>query len=187
MEIKGHPAVVPGDVSFTTGGFPSFRCPVHGASCVLAEADDKEITFTVLDPEKGRKNEIAKISAEVDFMSWDLSPDGTRIVLTKFDPKTSDVQIVPVEGGTPQKFSIKGWTQIAWVSWAADGKSLFVSSLSSRGTSVVHVSLTGDAKLMSKWVWNYASIYPSPDGHSLALGPLITNANAWLIPNFPGK
>ncbi len=40
-------------------------------------------------------------------MNWDLPPDGTRIALTKFDPKTSDVQIIPVEGGAPQKFSIK--------------------------------------------------------------------------------
>lgn len=187
MEVKGHPATVAGIVEWTVGGFPSFRCPVHGTSCVLAEADEKQITFTAFDPEKGRKNEIAKISAETDAMNWDLSPDGTRIALTKFDPKAGEVQIVPVDGGAPQKFSINGWTQIGWVAWAADGKSLYVSSFSSRGNSVVHVSLTGDAKLMSKWVWDFVSIYPSPDGHSLALGPVITNANAWIIPNFPSR
>jgi serine/threonine protein kinase len=29
--------------------------------------------------------------------------------------------------------------------------------------------------------------YPSPDGHSLALGSVIINANAWIIPNLPDR
>ncbi len=189
LEIKGHPGIIAGGyVEATVGGFPAFRCPTRaGAPCVLAEADEKQITFTAFDPEKGRKNEIAKIPAEVDAMNWDLSPDGTRIALTKFDFKAGEIQIVPVAGGATQKLSVKGWTQIGWVAWAADSKSLYVSGFSSRGTSVVHVSLTGDAKLLLKSVWDFISIYPSPDGHALALGPVITNANAWIIPNFPNK
>ena len=189
MDIKGHPGIVSGGfIGETVGGFPSFRCPQHaGAPCVLAEGEDKQITFTAFNPEKGRVNEIAKIPAEVDSMNWDLSPDGTRIALTKFDFKTGDIQIIPVAGGSTQTISVKGWTQIGWVAWAGDGKSLFVSCFSSRGTSVVHVSLNGDARPLLKSVWDFTSVYPSPDGHSVALGPVITNANAWIIPKLPDR
>lgn len=189
MEIKGHPAVASaGFVEATVGGFPSFRCPARaGASCVLAEADDKQITFTAFDPQKGRTSEVAKVPAKADFSAWDLSADGASIVLATFDFKASDVQIFPVAGGKPQKFSVNGWTQIVAVAWAADGKSLFLASASSRGTAIVRSSLTGDAKLVLKSVWEIQSIYPSPDGHSLALGSVIINANAWIIPNLPDR
>ena len=189
MEIKGHPAVASaGYVEATVGGFPSFRCPTRaGASCVLAEADDKQITFTAFDPQKGRINEVARVPGKVDFSAWDLSADGASVALATFDFKTGDVQIFPVAGGNPQKFSGNGWTQIVAVAWAADGKSLYLASASSRGTAILRSSLTGDAKLVLKSVWEIQSIYLSPDGHSLALGSVIINANAWIIPNLPDR
>ena len=88
-----------------------------------------------------------------------------------FDYKVADVQIVPLNGSAPQKFSVMPWTELVAVAWAADGKSLFLASYSSRGTSIVHTELTGASKPLFKSSWDIFALTASPDGHSLAFWP----------------
>lgn len=189
MDIKGRAGVVAStDPIDTTGGFPSFRClPKANTACVLAEAVDQQLVFTAFDPVQGRKAELAKVEADKDFARWDLSPDGTRVALSVFDYKAADVQILPLTGGAPQKLSALPWTELVAVAWAADGKSLFLASSSSRGTTIVHTDLAGKSKLLFKTSWDIFTLEPSPDGHYLAFGPLITSANAWTVASFPRK
>jgi Tol biopolymer transport system component len=155
---------------------------------VLAEADDQQLVFTSFDPAQGRKADLAKAPADPDRASWDLSPDGSRVVISEFDYKAGDVQIVPLSVGTPQKLSAMPWTELAAIAWAADGKTLFLASYSSRGTAIVRMDLNGKTKqLFKEPAWDIFSLVPSPDGHTLAFGPVITSANAWTIPSFPAK
>lgn len=190
MDIRGHPGVFAGgDPTNTVGGFPSFRCPSHGsAGCVLAEKGENQIVFTAFDPLQGRKAELVKVPGDPEAASWDLSPDGSLVALSAFDYKAGDLQIVPLAGGTPQKLTAMPWTELVAAAWAADGKSLFLASYSSRGTSIVRMPLTGGPKLLFKQPsWDIFSLLPSPDGRYLAFGPVITNANAWTIASFPRK
>jgi Tol biopolymer transport system component len=189
MDLKGHPGILAGtDPTNTVAGFPSFRCVSHPATCVLAEADDQQLVFTSFDPAQGRKADLAKAPADPDRASWDLSPDGSRVVISEFDYKAGDVQIVPLSVGTPQKLSAMPWTELAAIAWAADGKTLFLASYSSRGTAIVRMDLNGKTKqLFKEPAWDIFSLVPSPDGHTLAFGPVITSANAWTIPSFPAK
>jgi Tol biopolymer transport system component len=190
MEIKGHPGIFSGgDPTNTVGGYPSFRCPSHAStSCVLAERGENQIVFTAFDPVRGRKTELIKLPGDPDVASWDLSPDGSRVVLSVFDYKAGDVQVVPLAGGTPQKLNAMPWTELAAVAWAADGRSLFLASYSSRGTSIVRMPLSGVPKLLFKQPsWDIFSLMPSPDGRYLAFGPIVTTSNAWTIASFPRK
>jgi Tol biopolymer transport system component len=190
-DVRGHPGYAFGgyDPVNTAGGFPSFHCAsASAASCVLAESGDHQIIFTAIDPAQGRKAELSKVSIDPDSAGWDLSPDGSRIALTLFDYKLADVQIVPVAGGAAQHLSALPWTQLSTVAWAADGKSLFLCSFSSRGTSIVHMDMSGATKLLFKEPsWDIFALSPSPNGHSLAFGPIINSANAWTIAAFPQK
>jgi Tol biopolymer transport system component len=182
-DIKGHPFV-----GTNQGGVPSFRCPVHGtADCVLAERDGKQIVFTAIDPNAGRKGVITKFAGDADSSNWDLSPDGSRIAIATYDYKTADVQLIPFNGGTQEKLSGLPWTQLMAPAWASDGKSLYCSSDSSRGSSVIHLVPGQQPKLVWKSVWDVYQITPSPDGHYLALGAQSYDSNAWIIPNFPAK
>ena len=80
------------------------------------------------------------------------------------------------------------WTELVASAWAADGKSLFLASYSSRGTSIVRMPLSGEPKLMFKQPsWDIFSLAPSPDGRYLAFGPVNSNSNAWTIAAFPPK
>jgi Tol biopolymer transport system component len=189
MDVKGDSFVSYGDdPTNTAGSFPSFRCTSHApGTCVVAEADDTQITFSSFDPVQGRKAELVKVPANKELTRWDLSPDGSRVALSVFDYKVADVQIVPLNGGAAQKFSVMPWTELVAVAWAADGKSLFLASYSSRGTSIVHTELTGASKPLFKSSWDIFALTASPDGHALAFGPVITSANAWTIPSFPAN
>ena len=189
MDIKGHPWAVSANPADTVGGFPSFRCPAHGSLCVLGEAseDEKQVIFTGFDPAQGKKSEPLKVPGDSGFTAWDLSPDGSRVALSRFDYKAADVQIVPLASGTPQKLSAMPWTELVAIAWAADGKSLFVASYSSRGTGIVHLDATGKPKLLFKPVWDVYSLLPSPDGRYLAFGPVIYSANAWTVAPFPER
>jgi WD40 repeat protein len=189
MDLKGRPDNLFDDPTFSVGGFPSFRCrPRAPSACVLAEKGDKQIIFTAFDPLQGRKAELARISVNPDFSNWDLSPDGTRVAVSVFDYKAADIQVATLAGGTPQKLSAMPWPELAAVAWAADGKSLFLASMSSRGTSIIHMPVTGGPKLLFKQPsWDIYSLLPSPDGHYLAFGPVIYTSNAWTIASFPRK
>ncbi len=182
MDVKGHPS--PG---FTVGSFPSFRCPMRpGADCVLSEKGDKQLVFTAFDPVQGRKPQTTKFSADPDYLAWDLSPDGSRLAISTFDFKAGDVAILPLKAGDAQKFSVMPWNELVAIAWRADGKGLFLASFSSRGTSVVTLTLGSPAKLLWKAVWDVYQLTPSPDGRYLALGPDIIDANAW-IADLPAK
>jgi Tol biopolymer transport system component len=186
MEIKGHPRFGTGDPLDTAGGFPSFRCVVQGQMCALAEEGDGKIAFTSFDPVKGRKSEVWKTDAQAIDTDWDLSPDGTRLAVSTYDYAAADVQIVSLAGGATQKFSASPWTQLDAIAWAADGKSLFLASFSSRGTAILHEDFsTGPKQIFKDPSLDIFVLSPSPDGHTLAFGPTVWNSNAWTIAPFP--
>ena len=186
MDVEGHP-IVNGYPGTTTGGFPSFRCPHTGTDCVLAEKHDEQIVFSSFDPVKGRKAELVKVPFHRVYTGWDLSPDGTRVAITEFNYQKGEVSLVPLNGGTTQKISATPWTELITVAWAADGKSLFLASFSSRGTAIVHLDFAGHTKLLFKPNWHILTLEPSPGGKYLAFGPLISNSNAWTMGSFPAK
>ena len=43
MDVTGHPVILTGtDPTNSVGGFPSFRCPMHAGTCVLAESGENQ-------------------------------------------------------------------------------------------------------------------------------------------------
>jgi Tol biopolymer transport system component len=187
MDFTGYSGLGVMSPASTIGGYPSFRCvPRGGSSCVLAEMRERNIVFTAFDPLQGRKKELVRISKNSDIRSWDLSPDGSQVALPVFDFKAGDVRILSLEGGTHRTLSAMPWTQLISIAWAADGRSLFLASSSSRGTSLVRMDSVGKTKLLlAPPGWDIKALSPSPDGHYLALGPIVSNFNAWTIASFP--
>ncbi len=185
-DVEGHPLV--NDYAGTTAaGFPSFRCPHAGGDCVLAERREKEIVFSAFDPAKGRKAELTKIPFNKVRTSWDLSPDGTRLAITEFNYVKGDITVLTLDGKPAQKIAQTQFTEMVSVAWAADGKSLFAASFSSRGTAIVHFDFAGHSKQLFKPNWRIVTLEPSPDGKYLAFGPVIENSNAWTMGYFPPK
>ena len=174
------------DALSTVAGLPSFHCPKNpGALCVVAERKDQEIVFSSFDPMQGRKAEITHVPFRRG--NWDISPDGTRLAVAQFSYTKGEINIIPLNGGARQTITAGPWAEITNLAWAADGKSLFLNSFSSRGTAIVHLGLDGHAKLLYKQGWEIFSLSVSPDGKYLSFGPDIYDSNAWTVGSFPAK
>jgi Tol biopolymer transport system component len=130
--------------------------------------------------------EADDFAVNADIRGWDLSPDGGRVALSVFDAKAGDVRILPLDGGTPRTMSALPWTELMAVAWAADGRSLFLVSNNSRGTSILRMDSGGKTRLfLDQPGRDVHAPAPSPDGHSLAFGAVQSNFNAWTIASFP--
>jgi Tol biopolymer transport system component len=81
---------------------------------------------------------------------------------------------------------LKEWPGVSSLDWAADGKSLWVSTSTNTGTSaLLNVDPQGRARPVleqTKMVVGWA--IPSPDGRYLALHLASGDSNVWMIENF---
>jgi eukaryotic-like serine/threonine-protein kinase len=174
-------------LSINDGGQMCARSP--STLCAVAErsADRKHIVFTALDPVKGLGHKLAefttKATTDTDSYEWKLSPDGTRVAILK--NREGRINILWWNGRAPQEITVKGWNTLTDANWAADGKSLFVSSFRDRGAVLLSVDLQGNARLL--WenkggIETYA--VPSPDGRHLAMQGFAEDGNMWMMENF---
>jgi serine/threonine protein kinase len=163
------------------------RCAKSPATlCAIAErsADRKQLVFTAFDSVKGRGRKLAEWSTDAtsDYY-WDLSPDGTRIVLLK--NHEGRIQILSLNGRVPQEITVKGWNTLSTAAWSADGKALFVSSYSERGAVLLSVDLQGNARLLWENTGGIDTYgVPSPDGRHLAMRAWHVEGNMWMMENF---
>jgi eukaryotic-like serine/threonine-protein kinase len=181
----------------TTGGPPQTvltarlegtpRCARSPATlCAIAEQsqDREQVIFTAFDPVKGRGRELVRfhIGANTDY-SWDLSPDGDRIAILRLSEDR--LHVLSLSSHMTQEVAVKGWNFGQALDWATDGKGLFVSSPTEKGSALLHVDLQGDANVL--WEQNgHVDTWgvPSPDGRHLAIYGFVRNSNIWLIDNF---
>ncbi|HET9307741.1 MAG TPA: protein kinase [Candidatus Sulfotelmatobacter sp.] len=164
-----------------------YRCANSPSNlCIMSERaqDRKGLIFTAVDAFKGRGPELARFdtdpTAEYD---WELSPDGTRIVVRK--NREPRLDMISLTGHPPQQFTVKGWTTLVNLNWAADGTGIFTSALVPRGSILLYIDLKGNAHPLweqkgSSGTWAVAA----PDGKHLALSGWTTNSNLWMMRNF---
>ena len=187
LDFNGYSGIRVMRPSPSVVGFPGFHCPSHeGSPCVLAEVREKNVIFSAVDPVRGRTRELLRLPNDADIRSWDLSPDGTQVALPVYDSKAGEVRVFPLDGGTPRTLSALPWTELLAIAWATDGRSLFLVSNNSRGTSILRMDSAGKTKLLLDQPGrDVHALTPSPDGHSLAFGGVQSNFNAWTIASFP--
>ncbi len=156
--------------------------------CVIAEPSDdrKQVTVTSLDPVHGRGPEFARFELDLQEHNWqfELSPDGSRIAATP-SPE-GPIYILSLRGQATQQVHVKGWSNLRSLSWAADGKSLFVSSGNRQERSLLHVDLQGHAHFLwqNPGAYGESGAVASPDGRHLAMYGRTLNSNIWMIENF---
>jgi hypothetical protein len=199
VPIRGGPAQV---VLYTTiGAVHSIRCArAPTITCLIAERtpDHSQLIFTTFDPLRGRGHEAARfdtaVTPDAEYV-WDVSPDGTRIAIVK--RSQGSVHLLFLSGHAPQKIVAKDWGSLQDVNWAADGKGLFLSALTKRGSAILHFDLNGEAHLLREFEGiiqpastpfmggsSAAWAVPSPDGRHLAICSWNISANMWMLEGF---
>jgi Tol biopolymer transport system component len=152
--------------------------------CIIAESseDRRQAIVHALDPFKGRGPELTRFDIDPNDDHWvvALSPDGNRMagIRRPLDP----IYIWPLMGKEVRQIRIDGWSDLQYVRWSADSKSLLVLSYQKGDGTLLHTDLQGRANVLWEHVTNCWS--ESPDGRHLAVGTLINDANYWTMENF---
>jgi Tol biopolymer transport system component len=195
MPVGGGPS----QLVLEARGIDDYHCaPAPAALCVLGErsADGKQILLTSFDPVGGRGHQVGKIEARMGpgTVSWDLSPDGSRIAFTEFGEREGHIHFLSLTGGTIPDLLVRGWPgfmlmtptpPVAALAWAPDGKGMFVTSLSPIATTILYTDLQGHAYPLWEQQGSFASwCVPSPDNRYLAITKTDWDSNVWMLENF---
>lgn len=154
--------------------------------CAIAESteDHRQAIVTAFDPLKGRGAELTRIPIEPN-RDWALalSPEGKRFAVIR--GPGAPLQILSLKSEVLQEIKIPEWSPAGPIEWAADGKGLYVPSLTLGGASLLYVNLQGEVHVIREnRGGNYSPGLPSPDGRHIAMVGTATNSNMWLMENF---
>jgi len=159
--------------------------------CLYSQVDDKRLAFFSFDPLRGKGQEMAHLDDDLPYAyNWSLSPDGSTLAIAKarkldFSVQP-DIRLLSLADHRERTIRLKDWPRVSSIDWAADGRSLWVSTSTNSGTSaLLNVDLQGRARP----VWEQTKMevgwaIPSPDGRSLALWQASGDSNVWMIENF---
>ncbi len=186
FEVHGAVDFNPIEPGSTEESYPSFHCGTKpGSACVIAERTGEKVVYSTFDPAQDSRKEVFSLKTDVPGLySWNLSPDGTRLVINRLERDHSTLQVVTIADGRATKIPTNAARLIRPV-WAGDESGVYVVSTSSRGGTVLFVKLDGTFHEVYKTPWDTFSFLPSPDGKHAAMGLMTTNANVWQIANFP--
>jgi Tol biopolymer transport system component/DNA-binding winged helix-turn-helix (wHTH) protein len=195
MPVGGGPS----QLVLEARGTDDYHCARAPAGlCVLGErsADGKQLLLTTFDPIKGRGHEVGKIEAPMGpgTVSWDLSPDASRIAFTHSDRREGRIHFLSLTGETIPDLVIRGWhgvmlkvltAPVAALAWAHDGNGIFVTRVSAIATTILYIDLQGHAYPLWEQQGSLASwCVPSPDGRYLAITKTDWDSNVWMLENF---
>jgi serine/threonine protein kinase/Tol biopolymer transport system component len=180
----------PAETVLSAGVRPGIWCNAAGDGCLVGERSPDELAyvFSDFDLATGRGNEVLRIEDRPPFTNWDVSPDGSRLVvghnddrLRIFDLATGEETVLTDEGLSYGEFPV----------WSADGRGVFVDGgYATRGRlqkGLLYVSLEDGKVHVLRLNWGEWDIHPVPsaDGKRLAFAAnFFYDGNAWMVEEF---
>jgi DNA-binding winged helix-turn-helix (wHTH) protein/Tol biopolymer transport system component len=173
----------------TSDGYRGHACSRRPSNvCVISEqSPDGRVTLSTFEPTgngayHGRGSKLLDLEEGTD---WAVSPDGSILALSKVDDHQIQLRFVSLRGTTKSVINVKGWTKIASIHWAPDGRSLFITSCSPGACSLLQVDLQGVAHLISQQPGAFQMwAVPSPDDRHLAVFSASVSSDVWIAENF---
>jgi Tol biopolymer transport system component/DNA-binding winged helix-turn-helix (wHTH) protein len=153
--------------------------------CLYSMTANGEFLLYSYDPLKGTTARVYSIKDSLsESRNWSVSPDGTMLAIGagKQGDEASPIRLVSLKTGTEKSLTVSGSPRISCLDWAADGKSLWLSSAGDEENTLLNVDLQGHARP----VWHPKNMtvrwaIPSRDGKYLALHVSSSSANVWML------
>jgi eukaryotic-like serine/threonine-protein kinase len=167
----------------------NYACPRAPSDvCFLGQLseDGQKVLISAFDPLTGRRHEVRAVGVRPGGLrNWMPSPDGSRLVFMEFNTLEGRIHLLSLTGEPDRDLVVNGWAAFNSVDWAADGKSLFVSSQSPTSSTLLHVDLEGHATPLweQRGAWRTYAI-AAPNGRQLAIAGMTSGSNVWMIDNF---
>jgi len=158
--------------------------------CVIGEesTDRKQLRFTEFDTLHGRGKVLRSIGIDGSHLYTEmaLAPDGSMLAVSPGGEREIHIRLLSLAGGSDREITVKGWPNMAGLDWVPDGTGIYCGSVSPKGSTLLHVDLQGNARVL--WQYNGGGTeiggVPSSDGRYLAVGRAVTNSNVWMVEGF---
>jgi len=179
----GPPELILGD-SHLRG----IRCARTLCAIMETKNDYKQLVFTALDPVKGRGRELARLNVNPDVLhgrDWGISPDGSNIAVLREDE--GKIHLLSLSGEPEQIINLSRSSSLNGLTWDANGKGFFSSSVTQRSAVLLYIDLQGNARVLWEQRGRAGDMLrglPSPDGRHLAIAAYAVNSNAWIMQDF---
>jgi Tol biopolymer transport system component len=162
-----------------------FSCPLKiGAPCALNLWDGNNIVFYALDPLHGKGERLGDFPVKSQQgTQWRLSPDASQIALID-EGRKDRIEICTLATHKWSEIALEpGSGALQALSWAADGKSFFITTWLPESFNLIRVSLAGKVQVLinnahRQWM---TMPMPSPDGKHLMFQQQTWDANVWMI------
>ena len=185
-----------------SGGVPQFvvesakglndecaRAPANLCVALEESQEDKHLIVAEFDPLTGKRNVLRTIEKDpaVHLFGSGLSPDGSTFAISRSYEAGINIRLLLLVGGPDREIVVKGWSNLPWgpLSWSADGKGLYVGSVSPQASTLLYVDLKGNARVL--WQYKGSGVIwgiPPPDGRYLAIEGRVSNSNVWMLQGF---
>jgi eukaryotic-like serine/threonine-protein kinase len=167
--------------NFACARAPSELCFVGQSS-----EDGRKLSMMAFDPLRGKPHEVLNLDVHPGSMNnWMPSPDGSRIVFIDFSPLEGRIRLLSLKGEPERDIDVKGWAGFNSIDWAADGKSLLVSSQSPTSSTLLRVDMEGNATPLWDQRGGWATwAIAAPNGRDLAIQGMTSASNVWMIENY---
>jgi Tol biopolymer transport system component len=173
----------------TSDGYRGHACSrMPSKVCIISEqGPDGVVTLSTFDPvgdSASAGNKGPKLLALESGTDWAISPDGSTLALSKVDDHQIQLRFVSLHSNTKFVVNVKGWSKIASMHWAPDGRSLFITSRSPSACSLLQVDLQGVAHVISRQPGAFQMwAVPSPDNRHLAVFSASMSSDVWIAEN----
>jgi predicted Ser/Thr protein kinase len=179
VAAAGGPPTVIESLPYEPGVPVQLACArTAGKPCVLGAIEGREQRFYEVDPAKGRGRRIAELRGAPPW-SWDVSPDGERLVVAH---RQDNVRIVDVASGEVREALADPQMVVHHVAWIGDTASFLMAGGHAAERQVVRVDPDGTTRTL----WNSGTetvlqLRVAVDGAELYFLTGSWSRNFWLL------
>jgi Tol biopolymer transport system component len=153
---------------------------------VLSEDNDGRIVFFDFEPTRGKGRKLGDIDATAT-RSWQLSPDGGRIVSdTVEEDGNVRLDVLDLESGSSRDLAMDVKRRINRPAWSASGDCLYACVQDQQSFSILRIEMDGRTRLLpvqGDIMDTRTFLMPSTDGNRFVFAKEHRESTIWMLDN----